>query len=116
MGQSIQRYSERMKVILIFIFFLFVFESETRRRRPKPPRNPPRKSTPAPTSKPISKFNCESNSFICGIGGDVISDSIINALGTDDTENEAGWCIWNDWQSRDQRARIEGVYNHCRFS
>ncbi|KAG2430338.1 hypothetical protein HYH02_013814 [Chlamydomonas schloesseri] len=31
-------------------------------------------------------------------------------------ETEFAIAIWNDWEARDQRARIERTYNHGRFS
>jgi len=31
-------------------------------------------------------------------------------------ENEGLICHWNDWQARDQRARLEKTFDNCRFS
>merc|ERR1719369_1341000 len=31
-------------------------------------------------------------------------------------EDENIICMWNDWESRDQQARIQRTYNRCRFS
>lgn len=31
-------------------------------------------------------------------------------------ENDEVWCVFNDWEARDQKARIEGTYDNGRFS
>lgn len=31
-------------------------------------------------------------------------------------ENDEVWSVFNDWEARDQRARIEGTYDNGRFS
>merc|ERR1712083_127996 len=42
--------------------------------------------------------------------------SILNSIPSDVLDNEALYCAWNDWASRDQRAHIECTYGGGRFS
>jgi len=42
--------------------------------------------------------------------------SVLNSLSDNEFSNEALYCIWNDWESRDQVARIQCTYNGGRFS
>ena len=40
----------------------------------------------------------------------------LDKLSTSHYENAGLICWWNEWQSRDQRARIEKTFNNGRFS
>jgi len=40
----------------------------------------------------------------------------LESISTSYFENEGVLCWWNDWESRDQRARIEKVFDNGRFS
>ena len=40
----------------------------------------------------------------------------LDKIGSDGIDNEAMYCVWNDWNSRDQVAKIHGTFNNCRFS
>ena len=48
-----------------------------------------------------------------------LAASSLQSLGEDGArfvDNEAIYCIWNDWGSRDQVAKIQGTFTNCRFS
>merc|ERR550539_414928 len=51
--------------------------------------------------------------------GQAVNDQLnrlLDNLGDTQSCNAAGCCIWNDWMSRDQQARIQKVFDNCRFS
>jgi len=50
-----------------------------------------------------------------GVGVDQLN-RLLDNLGADEECNVAGCCIWNDWKSRDQQARIQKTYYNCRYS
>ena len=48
-----------------------------------------------------------------------LAASSLKSLGEDGArfvDNEAIYCIHNDWGSRDQVAKIQGTFTNCRFS
>merc|ERR1712179_664177 len=45
-----------------------------------------------------------------------IGNKALDELSASFYENEAVWCIWNDWQARDQQARIQRTYANGRYS
>ena len=43
-------------------------------------------------------------------------NKILDDISANYFENEEVCCYWNDWEARDQRARIMRTYNNGRFS
>ena len=45
-----------------------------------------------------------------------IGNEALDSISENTFENEAMYCIWNDWESRDQRARINKTFKNGRWS
>ena len=45
-----------------------------------------------------------------------IGQKVLDSVSEDHYENEAMYCVWNDWDSRDKWARIHRTYKNGRMS
>jgi hypothetical protein len=44
------------------------------------------------------------------------ANAVLDNISESYYENNEVYAFWNDWEARDQRARVEGTYNNGRFS
>jgi len=70
---------------------------------------------PVPDAKLIAIDDSWHDSQVAIVLATLYSAGVEN-LSSNYLDNEAVFCMWNEWESRDQRARIECTFDGGRFS